>query len=900
MLTDQPGKNRNLTKAFELFRSAAETGSLDGFFNLARLLRSGGYNLTVFRESHRLYGFSPTQSPTVAENLSLDDDDRASGNGTGDCLLQPTVDYSRPAGSNVPLAVHYFATAAERGHFHATQLLGSEFARSDGWLARYFKAQQREKFEIAVSKTLIPPSAVIDPLSLGGSKESLGGMGDQTSRVLERNVTAEGGHTSDNATLFDWQSNGDFVILNLVRPNEDHVPADQRKGVGFNIINQDGFVVAEDVWEDGVAYAQGLRSGSVISHVDGHAVATVTGYMALAYGRGNFQIRATFPSKHAEVVPPGKCSHSIVRRHNNPLLPVNHHAVNWPTMVSVDRGGNPNQQVVLPLRPSCEVAAYYLALAAQCGHGGQVMKKAINRAVKSDLSRTFALSPRQSMLSSVARAVTAEYVPPLHTSSAERRAHEMYEAASVLGYPNAHLNSGWFFARLHARAKLERRFQSMAGMPADRELIKPQQQQKNSEQSKEDGASSRQRLERIGYYGLFAPVTQSPLDNDLSSALAVSLQSMPIGQSGVDGGSSAFDSLHLAALLRFLQAAEGGNIDAMNWLGYAFAGGATALNEVPGIRSSPSFAAIETVAAMHDRAAKGLLSLTNMPSQGMPKQEDGIMSKEEVHGVIRFENGLDGTRSQYAIENVPLGSWWRSLEEFLVNVAGAPNAAVYALRISVASAASLSNLLAWTIVHHISSLIFGSPRSVMEGDDGRSPGKVEARHDDSSANSADNSRPTAHSANVGVGDDLPFLPPSSFAAARMFFNAAARGSEEGRFNLARMLLEGKGNVGTHGLDEGQGSKTNLQNNKDFAQALLQDVASRHDVPAQLFLWWCDLKVPSLTGLASTLQDMDWEDAAIALLAPMVLCVLVCVFFGPTAYVVVTVLLALFLIWTVSA
>lgn len=329
----RPGKNKNLTKAFELFKHAANAGSSDGYQNLANLILSGGYNLTVFRHLHN----KMKRYQGIDSNLG--------------------IDYSRPAAPNIPLAVHTFAEAAERGHFQALQTLGSEYGKQNGWLAKYFHDQQYSAF--------------------------------QTVHTTRSSYT-EASHPSQKptvTTLSCKDRNTVPVELEMVRlPTNSRSPAN----IGYLLTSSDGFVQIIDIEESSLAYKLGVRNASVITHVQSQPVVTVTRYKAITHGLTSFTIRVTAPSFSAALVhcnqresnfKPNNSISDSAKKYNpwqsNPLVPMSHHQIIWPQMVSVTSHTH-HKQLVLPLKPSCEVAAFYLTQAAYQGHTRRILDRALN------------------------------------------------------------------------------------------------------------------------------------------------------------------------------------------------------------------------------------------------------------------------------------------------------------------------------------------------------------------------------------------------------------------------------------------------------------------------------------------------------------------------------------------
>ena len=101
----------------------------------------------------------------------------------------------------------------------------------------------------------------------------------------------------------------------------------------------------------------------------------------------------------------------------------------------------------------------------------------------------------------------------------------------------------------------------------------------------------------------------------------------------------------------------------------------------------------------------------------------------------------------------------------------------------------------------------------------------------------------------------------------MFFNAAVRGSEEGRFNLAHLMIDEKDGAEVDGAQ--------VDESRSIAQALLDDVGTT-SVPAQVLVGWRELqaavqttwdRVQHVTGVVST------DDVSIAVVAVLLLGVL---------------------------
>ena len=596
-----PGKGRNVTRAFELFQSAASTGSLDGYYNLAGIYRTGGYNLTVFRDTYR--------------QVDVYDQHRNDGGEEDIPCGSIVVDYSRPAGPNIPLAVYYYAKAAEHGHFQALQVLGSEYARHNGWLSIYAAAQRRQSYERNCTWQF---GGIVAAGSSNESQRCVGGGG--------------GG-----------------VVIVLRRPDEDHLDADERVGLGFSVELHNGFVVA-DVETDSIAFEQGLRSGSVITHVEGEAVATVDGYTSRAHGRKVFTIHATPPSvevgrtnsvqqKQQQQRPAGleeaeaeveafECLRPPPTRLNNPLLPTSHHPVDWPTVLSVGTGRS-GRRVVLPLRPSCEVAAYYLSRAARMGHVGTIMDRAMDELVESGIAEGYSLSPATATVASVRSSMStdgqhhhqqqqAQLLLRAHETDAERRAHELFEAGAMVGFANGLLNGGWLFARAAARAQLTAQSHNKASWWASLSRVV------GTDGGRDGGRGPASTIEEGESFNANLDGKMSPQQvdavvgtSDIDSALLHMLQRRslglvvrtPAGSPGVFSDSEASplgadgddDALLMEALTRWLRAAELGSHDAMNWLGYVLATGTV---HVPGIRTAPVHFAADLIAHAGETAIR--------------------------------------------------------------------------------------------------------------------------------------------------------------------------------------------------------------------------------------------------------------------------------------------------------
>ena len=603
----EPGPSRNLTKAFEYFQSASETGSLDGYFNLANLLRRGGYNLTVFRDEHAVRSFAGVDS-------------------TDEVSCMPAVNYSRLAEPNLPMAMYYYAAAAEQGHFQSMQLLGLEYSRHDGWLGKYYSDQRDRQYR----------SDLLDA-----------GM-----RIAQKG--------SDNEIA---------VIVNLIRPDEDEMPLEERVGVGISVVARGGFVLVEDVDVHGQAFAKGVRAGSVVTHVNGIPIATVQGYSHLAHGRKNFSIWLTAPSFNAE-----SCiddAPTAPRYQNNPLFPSSHHAITWPTAIGVQRGGG--DPVVLPLRPSCEIAAYYLSQAARQGHSGELLESALSQLVESGISSSYSLVPCLGTECSGGIAETERH--------SLQRAHEMFEAAASAGYANAYMNSGWLFARSHMQRQLSLSIQGFADAVIDDST--------ETSLSEDDTVVSTAFPRSILFNTSVFSFGQSTPEAFQHLKLAGLMLSSQLQTVGATSNAEAQDGLS-----RWLRAAEMGNTHAMVWLGYSFDSGDLS---VPGIRVSPWVFALLKLVECHDIITRAVVESSWFRERPTLFQ---FSSPAQAH-------------------DKPLGEWWLGVEDALRNIFQLDECWLLPLRIVVGASASLLSLCFAVVKEGFDRIMeTGSTQHAVQEDDG--------------------------------------------------------------------------------------------------------------------------------------------------------------------------------------